>query len=114
MVAGRTTRGGNVVRRLWVAGLAAAALVSAGAANAQMMSDEAGLCPGGTQNVWILSGYCAAHDKWDRYFCQCGYEQRVSEGGGSDDVDDEGRGRTLDDEVIDDVVDFDDADGDVF
>ena len=40
-------------------------------------------CLSTTQNVWILSGYCEAHDAWDRYFCLCEYRQRITESGNS-------------------------------
>jgi hypothetical protein len=44
-------------------------------------------CLASTENPWIISGYCEAHNAWTRYYCQCAYE--VDDGDDDDDDDDE-------------------------
>ena len=30
-------------------------------------------CAATTQNPWIKSGYCEAHQAWDKYYCKCNF-----------------------------------------
>jgi hypothetical protein len=85
-----------------------AAFLTLSAANGQAPAGPQ--CEEPTENPWITSGYCAAHDAWSRYYCRCDFELGDDDDDDDDDDADVGREPPRGDDLPDDA---DDDDGDV-
>ena len=72
MPANNASSASRVRLRLAAALIAVAVAVVAGGAGAEVPA-WAQACMETTENPWIRSGYCEAHDAWTRYYCRCEY-----------------------------------------
>ena len=72
----RSLRSTSVATRVAAAMMSLSGLLAtAGSATAQTPA-WAVQCAQTTPNPWIKSGYCAAHQAWDKYYCKCDFEPK--------------------------------------